>query len=86
MALSSTLTAALPAFTKALAPVRVNLIAAGFVDTPLSASLLGDNLETLDDRPKGLAILERIGTVYDGRKFMDGNLVKKADKAKEVAA
>jgi hypothetical protein len=28
-----------------LAPVRVNLIAAGFVETTLSASLLGDELE-----------------------------------------
>jgi NAD(P)-dependent dehydrogenase (short-subunit alcohol dehydrogenase family) len=42
-------TAALPALTRNLAleiaPIRVNLIAAGFVDTPLSASLLGDQLE-----------------------------------------
>ena len=28
-----------------IAPIRVNLIAAGFVDTPLSASILGDQLE-----------------------------------------
>jgi len=49
LALISALTAAMPALTKnlalELAPVRVNLIAAGFVDTPLSASLLGDELE-----------------------------------------
>jgi NAD(P)-dependent dehydrogenase (short-subunit alcohol dehydrogenase family) len=48
-ALISALTAALPAMTKnlalELAPVRVNVIAAGFVDTPLSASLLGDELD-----------------------------------------
>ncbi|MFE9357765.1 SDR family oxidoreductase [Streptomyces olivaceoviridis] len=49
MAVTGALTAALPALTAHLAlevaPVRVNLIAAGFVDTPLSASLLGDRLE-----------------------------------------
>jgi NAD(P)-dependent dehydrogenase (short-subunit alcohol dehydrogenase family) len=28
-----------------IAPIRVNMIAAGFVDTPLSASILGDQLE-----------------------------------------
>ncbi len=48
-ALISSLTAAMPAMTKnlalELAPVRVNLIAAGFVDTPLSASILGDQLD-----------------------------------------
>ena len=46
----SALSAALPAVTKnlalELAPVRVNLIAAGFVDTPLSAALLGDQMDT----------------------------------------
>jgi NAD(P)-dependent dehydrogenase (short-subunit alcohol dehydrogenase family) len=47
--LVSAMTAALPALTASLAleiaPVRINLIAAGFVDTPLSASLLGDQIE-----------------------------------------
>jgi len=42
-------TAALPALIANLAvevaPIRVNLIAAGFVDTPLSAQLLGEELE-----------------------------------------
>ena len=49
LAIVSTVTAALPALTASLAlelaPVRVNLIAAGFVDTPLSASILGDQLD-----------------------------------------
>jgi NAD(P)-dependent dehydrogenase (short-subunit alcohol dehydrogenase family) len=49
LGLFSAATAVLPPFTAALAlelaPIRVNLIAAGFVDTPLSASLLGDGLD-----------------------------------------
>jgi len=45
----SALTAALSAMTKSLAyelaPIRVNLIAAGFVDTPLAAEILGDRID-----------------------------------------
>jgi NAD(P)-dependent dehydrogenase (short-subunit alcohol dehydrogenase family) len=57
-------TAVLPPFVASLAlelaPVRVNLIAAGFVDTPLSASLLGDGLE---DRRAELRATLPIGRV-----------------------
>ena len=49
MSITAAGTAALPALVANLAleiaPVRINLIAAGFVDTPLSAELLGDQLE-----------------------------------------
>jgi NAD(P)-dependent dehydrogenase (short-subunit alcohol dehydrogenase family) len=45
----SALTAALSAMTKRLAyelaPIRVNLIAAGFVDTPLATEILGDAID-----------------------------------------
>jgi len=47
--IASAMAAALPALVAnlalELAPIRVNLIAAGFVDTSLSASLLGGDLE-----------------------------------------
>jgi NAD(P)-dependent dehydrogenase (short-subunit alcohol dehydrogenase family) len=60
----SALTAGLPALVANLAlelgPVRVNLIAAGFVDTPLSASLLGDQL---DERRSQLRATLPIGRV-----------------------
>jgi NAD(P)-dependent dehydrogenase (short-subunit alcohol dehydrogenase family) len=64
MALNSTLTAALPALTKALAlelaPVRVNLIAPGFVDTPLSATLLGDRLDERRDQLRATLPIGRV--------------------------
>jgi NAD(P)-dependent dehydrogenase (short-subunit alcohol dehydrogenase family) len=47
--LISALTAATPALVASLAvelaPIRANVVAAGFVDTPLSATLLGDGLD-----------------------------------------
>jgi NAD(P)-dependent dehydrogenase (short-subunit alcohol dehydrogenase family) len=49
LGLISALTNAMPALVATLAveiaPIRVNLIAAGFVDTPLSSRLLGDQIE-----------------------------------------
>jgi NAD(P)-dependent dehydrogenase (short-subunit alcohol dehydrogenase family) len=63
-ALISALTAAMPAMTKnlalELAPVRVNLIAAGFVDTPLSASLLGDQLEARREQLRATLPIRRV--------------------------
>jgi NAD(P)-dependent dehydrogenase (short-subunit alcohol dehydrogenase family) len=60
----SAATAVLPPFTAALAlelaPVRVNLIAAGFVDTPLSASLLGDRLDARRDELRAKLPIGRV--------------------------
>ena len=64
MALISALTAAGPAMTRNLAlevaPVRVNLIAAGFVDTQLSATLLGDQLENRRNQLRATLPIRRV--------------------------
>ncbi|WP_155368293.1 SDR family oxidoreductase [Catellatospora vulcania] len=57
-------TAALPAMTAnlalELAPIRVNLIAAGFVDTPLSAQLLGDDLDQRREQLRATLPIRRV--------------------------
>jgi NAD(P)-dependent dehydrogenase (short-subunit alcohol dehydrogenase family) len=65
LGIASAATAALPPFTAALAlelaPIRVNLIAAGFVDTPLSASYF--SAEGLEARREELRRTLPIGRV-----------------------
>ena len=69
LALISALTAAKPAMTKnlalELAPVRVNLIAAGFVDTPLSAAILGDQLDTRREQLRTTLPIRRVVEAAD---------------------
>jgi NAD(P)-dependent dehydrogenase (short-subunit alcohol dehydrogenase family) len=69
MGIVPTVTAALPALTASLAlelaPVRVNLIAAGFVDTPLSASLLGDELDNRRNQLRATLPIRRVVTPAD---------------------
>ena len=64
LGLVSAATAVLPPFTATLAlelaPIRVNLIAAGFVDTPLSASLLGDGLDARRDELRATLPIGRV--------------------------
>jgi NAD(P)-dependent dehydrogenase (short-subunit alcohol dehydrogenase family) len=64
LGIMSAATAAIPPFTAALAlelaPVRVNVIAAGFVDTPLSASLLGDGLEARREELRSMLPIGRV--------------------------
>jgi NAD(P)-dependent dehydrogenase (short-subunit alcohol dehydrogenase family) len=63
-ALITALTAALPALTRnlalELAPIRVNLIAAGFVDTPLSAAILGDQLDARREQLRTTLPIRRV--------------------------
>jgi NAD(P)-dependent dehydrogenase (short-subunit alcohol dehydrogenase family) len=60
----STVAAAFPALIGALAlesaPVRVNLIAAGFIDSPLSASLLGDDIQKRRDQLRATLPIARV--------------------------
>ena len=69
MALIAAMTAALPALVAnlalELAPVRVNLIAAGFVDTPLSAAILGDGLDARRDELRATLPIRRVVTPAD---------------------
>ncbi len=64
LAIASAITAAKPALIASialeLAPIRVNLIAAGFVDTPLSAQLLGDQLEQRRDQLRSTLPIGRV--------------------------
>jgi NAD(P)-dependent dehydrogenase (short-subunit alcohol dehydrogenase family) len=64
LAFISALSAGLPALTRNLAleiaPVRVNLIAAGFVDTPLSALLLGDQLDARREQLRTTLPIRRV--------------------------
>jgi NAD(P)-dependent dehydrogenase (short-subunit alcohol dehydrogenase family) len=64
LTLISALTTALPALTRnlalELAPIRVNLIAAGFVDTPLSAALLGDQLDARREQLRATLPIRRV--------------------------
>ena len=64
LGVTSALTAALPALignlALELAPIRVNLIAAGFVDTPLSAQLLGDELEQRRNQLRATLPIRRV--------------------------
>jgi NAD(P)-dependent dehydrogenase (short-subunit alcohol dehydrogenase family) len=64
LGIASAVTAALGPFTSALAlelaPIRVNVIAPGFVDTPLSASILGDGLDARRDELRATLPIGRV--------------------------
>ena len=64
LSITALLTAGMPALMAnlalELAPIRVNLLAPGFVDTPLSASLLGDALDQRRDQLRATLPIGRV--------------------------
>jgi NAD(P)-dependent dehydrogenase (short-subunit alcohol dehydrogenase family) len=64
LTLIGALTAATPALVEnlavELAPIRVNLVAPGFVDTPLSASLLGEGLDARREQLRATLPIGRV--------------------------
>lgn len=48
-----------------LAPLRVNMLAAGFVDTPMSAALLGDGLQARRDELRSRLPIARVVAAED---------------------
>ena len=64
LAIASTVTVAFPTLIAnlalELAPIRVNLIAAGFVDTPLSASILGEGLDKRREELRATLPIRRV--------------------------
>jgi NAD(P)-dependent dehydrogenase (short-subunit alcohol dehydrogenase family) len=64
LGIASTATVAFPTLIANLAlelgPIRVNLIAAGFVDTPLSAAILGHDLEKRRDELRTTLPIRRV--------------------------
>jgi NAD(P)-dependent dehydrogenase (short-subunit alcohol dehydrogenase family) len=64
ISVTALLTAGMPALAanlaREIAPIRVNLIAPGFVDTPLSASLLGDALDRRRDQLRASLPIGRV--------------------------